>query len=100
MQLNDIDVRGSYHGSPKEALNNTKSSLAVGSKPTPAATPKEITQMKVANPLNPTKFRTLFKKSRPSMQLDAKQQKKELIQETIANNSSSEGQQDYEFQND
>jgi len=83
-------MKGSYHGSPKEAFNNTKTSLFIN-KPAPIATPKEITQMKVANPLNPTKFRTLFKKSRPSMQLDAQQQKKELIQETIANNSSSEG---------
>lgn len=51
--------------------------LARDPRPSPAAragkeatgAPKEITRMKVFNPLNPTKFKTLFKKSRPSMQL-------------------------------
>lgn len=47
--------------------------------------------MKVFNPLNPTKFKTLFKKSRPSMQMVSQQQKKEFIQETIVNQSSSDG---------
>lgn len=71
MQLAEVDFKGSYHGSPRDVMANIKTSPA-GLKHVPSATPKEITQMKVANPLNPTKFKTLFKKSRPSMQLDAK----------------------------
>lgn len=78
--------------------------MTLDPKPSPAAragkdptAPKEITRMKVFNPLNPTKFKTLFKKSRPSMQLVSQQQKKELIQETIVNQSSSDAE---DFDND
>jgi len=69
----------------KRGLVETKASSKVSLQGAGSTAPKEITRMKVFNPLNPTKFKTLFKKSRPSMHMVSQQQKKELIQETIIN---------------
>ena len=53
----------------QEAGSNLKTIPDAKAGKTASAAPKEITRMKVCNPLNPTKFKTLFKKSRPSMQM-------------------------------